>query len=116
MSGDDNSDRNTLGITDDSFDRLYKRLIEIPKSVRKFYIQFSAGKEIAVSRLIEQDDVKYNEYGLISESVVKFVLEENYTDIEDEVNLNADIVISKNYIPEKICYINYGGERIVLEW
>jgi hypothetical protein len=116
MSGNLEYNKMMLGAIDDTFDRIYKKVIEIPRSVRKFYIQFENRKKIAVRRLIEQDGVQYDEYGSVSDSVIKFVLEEKYTDTEEEPDMKEDIVISKNNIPEKMWFINHRGECVAIEW
>ena len=115
LSGDELRDKVELGIVDDSFTRLYKRLLAISRSVRHFCILIN-GEEISAMRIIDQGDVGYDQYGYISESTIKFVKTENYTKIEDEPNMKVDLELSADNMPEKIWYYRQGDEKVLIEW
>lgn len=89
-------------------------MIEIPKSVRKFYIKFEGQEEKLAYRLISQDKPKYDLYGFLVLSDIKFVSEKYYTDIENEEEMVPDIIIDRNNIPEKIWFVKHGGERVLI--
>lgn len=105
-----------LGIIDKRYEQLYKRMIEISKSVRKFYIKFEGQEEKLAYRLIDQEKPKYDLYGFLVLSDIKFVSEKNYTDIENEGEMVPDIIIDRNNIPEKIWFVKYGGERVPISF
>lgn len=115
MTGNDISDYNRLGIIDNDFDNLYKRLIEIPRSVAKFKIQFGAEQPIYVRRLFEQEKPIYQESGSLSTSKIKFVSEEKYSK-DCEIYGTADIILSSDNIPSKVWFIKRGGEEVEIEW
>ena len=41
-------------------------------------------------------------------------MKKNYTDIENEGEMVPDIIIDRNNIPEKIWFVKYGGERVLI--
>jgi len=116
LSGSIEDDNRLLGITDDAFDRLYKRMIEIPRGVSKFCIKFAYKEEIIVRRMFNQDKPIYNDNGSVMSSSIKFITEEKYSTLEDETNVIPDVIIDRNNIPEKMWFIKYGGERGSIEW
>lgn len=108
--------KNALGIINNRYEQLYKRIIEIPKSVRKYIIKFPEQEEKIVYRLIKQDKPKYDPYGFLILSNIKFISADLYTDIEDEDEMIPDIIIDKENIPEKIWYLTYSGKKVLIEW
>jgi len=116
LSGSIEDDNRLLGSIDDAFDRLYKRVIEIPRSVRKFCIKFVDQEEIIVRRMFNQDKPIYDDNGSVMLSSIKFVTEEKHSTIEDETDVIPDVIIDRNNIPEKMWFIKCGGERKTIEW
>ena len=116
LSGSIEDDKRLLGITDDDFDRLYKRMIEIPIGVSKFCIKFAEQEEIIVRRMFIQDKPIYDDYGYVMSSSIRFIAEEKYSTLEDETDVVPDVTIDRNHIPEKLWQIKYRGERDSIEW
>ncbi|MBQ6441499.1 MAG: hypothetical protein IJJ13_02765 [Lachnospiraceae bacterium] len=114
MTDSDESDFETLGIIDSSFVLIYRRLIELPRSVAKFKIQFGSEQPMYVRRLHVQDKPVYQKNGSIT-STIKFVKEENYSE-ECETSGFADIILSANNIPSRIWLIKRDGEEVEIDW
>lgn len=109
-----------MGIIDDSYDRLYKKLKEIPRSIRNFYLEFESGLEIKAIRKYLQIDPIYNNNGVI-QSDIHFIKVDDFQ-IEYDEQLKLDIPkgnklnISRNNLPQKVWYVKRGGERVLIEW
>ena len=109
-----------LGMLDDGYDRLYNRLIVIPKSTKNFIISFSGGDEIKAERLLNQESPAYDFYGSITSSV-KFALTESRYSTDYETFLQSltednTLVLSRTNIPENVWFVKPDGERVIVEW
>ena len=109
-----------LGMLDDRYDRLYNRLIVIPKSTKNFIISFSDGDEIKAERLLNQESPAYDFYGSIT-STIKFALADSRHDADYETFLQSlteynTLVLSRSNIPENIWFVKPDGERVIVEW
>lgn len=117
MSGNIEKDKSLLGIQDDAFDSLYKKVQELPRSMYEFIIRFSGGKEIQAYRSFYQEKTKYDEFGSVISSRIKFVKTdvfspENYDKAMKGAWVDKEFFIDKDNIPEYIAYINGRGEEI----
>lgn len=120
LTGNPNMDCTELGMLDDGYDRLYNRLIVIPKSTKNFIISFSGGDEIKAERLLNQESPAYDFYGSITSSV-KFALTESRYSTDYETFLQSltednTLVLSRTNIPENVWFVKPDGERVIVEW
>lgn len=106
-----------LGIQDDSFDKIYKQIVRLPRSQCKFCMEFDDGKIIKAIRLFEQEKVKYDQNGSVRQSTIRFAKVEDFN-VEEEYLLNIpkgnEIVLKYGHMPKKIWRIN-NGEKILIE-
>lgn len=121
LSSHEDDDYFRLGMVNDSFDRLYKKLIQIPKSVGQFYIQFKGNEPFKAFRLYDQDNPKYDNNGSLHNSVVKFVKVDDfqiddYEDFLKSIREKDEVILSNDRVPEKIWFVRYGGEKVLIEW
>lgn len=119
LSGDPDLDREILGIYDDNFDRMYKRMTEVPLGNRRFYLKFKNGDEIKAVRLYEQDRPKYDKKGSLRESVIRFVKVDNFDeDYHEIVNraIKDTLIVDCNHVPEQIWLSLGDGQRMPIEW
>lgn len=119
MSGSIENDKSLLGIQDDRFACLYKKIQELPHSVYKFIIRFSGENEIQAYRHFYQEKTKYDDSGSVISSRIKFVKTdlfspENYNKAMEGAWSDKKFFIDRDNIPEYIAYINGRGERIEL--
>lgn len=120
-SGNDKTDQELLGIIDDSYDRLYKRVQELPRGISKFIVRFNDGRTIKAYRHFYQAETSYSVEGSVSKSVIRFVevnefSSDNY-DRAMEGNLSEnEFLISCNRIPDYIAYINGRNEEVQITW
>lgn len=110
-SGNDKTDRELFGIIDDSYDRLYKRVQELPRGISKFIVRFNDGKTIKAYRHFYQAETSYSEEGSVSKSVIRFVevnefSPDNYDKAMEGKSSENEFLISCNRIPEYLAYIN----------
>ena len=117
MSGSIENDKSLLGIQDDRFACLYKKIQELPHSVYKFIIRFSGENEIQAYRHFYQEKTKYDDAGSVISSRIKFVKTdlfspENYNKAMEDAWSDKKFFIDRDNIPEYIAYINGRGERI----
>jgi len=120
LTGSKEQDYKRLGIIDDSYDRLYKKLNEIPLSTRNFYLEFGNGIEIKAVRLHFQNKPIYNDNGYI-QSEICFAKVDDLNIENDEkilVNISAENVIkvSRANLPRKVWFVKYSGERAIVLW
>lgn len=112
-----------LGIESDSFDRLYKKLNSIPRSVRRFVLQFkNDNTEIKAVRLFEQELARYDNNGSLKDSVLYFypVDDFNETDLKSAYINPKDekiIVIDNNSVLEKVWWYDLvSKKKHLVEW
>ena len=113
-------DGSFLGIENNSYDRLYKKLNDIPRSVNCYYIQFSDREPIKAIRLYDQETPQYDNIGNI-QSIIKFVKVEDFH-IEDYESFLANVskenilILSRNNVPEKIWWYNKYKGQVEITW
>lgn len=120
LHGEISEKKRALGIQDDSFDRLYKKIMLLPR-IQDFCIKFPNKKEQYFRRILNQKCTSYTNSGSVEENVLKFVTiekyqyfrEKNYCGL-DEIGIDA--VINNKNIPEKVWFIKYDGEMVEIKW
>ena len=118
LSDDFELDSMRLGITDNSFDKLYKQLALLPRSVEKFIMEFKNGERLYAYRAFEQENPSYSSSGSLSDSRILFIQVENF----DSNNRYSELFgqqerhfyLDKNNIPSYIAYINGRNEEKVI--
>lgn len=120
MTGSLEEDYKLLGIKDDSYDCLYKKLKEIPRSVKNFYLEFENSIEVKAVRLLLQDRPSYDANGNV-QSEICFVKVEDFH-IEDYEKFLANIseenkvILSRNNMPQNVWLVKHGAERSLVKW
>lgn len=120
LYGETSLNKVALGIEDDSFDRLYKKIMEIPKGIDLCF-KFKNKARQCFHRLSNQDHTKYSDNGSMKKSTIKFITIEKYQTFREKnfqgyKDTEADVVIDKNNIPEKVWFIKYNGEMVEITW
>lgn len=121
LTGNHQEDITILGIADDSFDRLYKRVQELPRGVSKFIVCFDGKEPIKAYRHFVQDPTAYDENGSVAASQIKFVAVDNFSGDEyDKVmqgkNPEKEFVLNHSNMPVQISYINGKNEEVLISW
>ncbi len=115
--GSASEDYRMLKAKDDSFDRLYKALIKIPKSVDEFFIKFPGEEEFTAIRLHDQEAPQFDDNGSII-STIKFIKVPDFP-IDDYnaliENIDNMISVTRTNCPEKVCwYTKRKGKNAVV--
>ena len=118
LTNDPNTDKDLLGICDDTFDRMYLALADVPKG-RLFYLQFQGEEEIAAYCPYEQERPRYDSNGSLRESTVCFVKHRpnvDYIDLMTHRTKEDEIIVDCNHMPERIWLSLGAGRRRLIEW
>ena len=120
FSEDQNRDYELLCIEDDSFDRLYKALVRIPRSVKNYYMQFGSKEAFKAVRLYDQKSPCYDENGNL-QSTIRFVKVddfyiEDYESFLKTITEDNEIIVSRNNKPSKLWYTIPKKGRVLIEW
>lgn len=121
LSNSDDRNREILGISDTGFAKLYRSIVNIPRSQNRFILEQN-GEKIKVIRLYDQERVQYTEGGSLNKSKIEFAKVEDYH-IEDyesflsELTDDRRINVTANNYPDKIWLVvrTTGEERLVWE-
>lgn len=121
ISQDVEESKKLLGIQDDSFDRLYKIIQEIPRGIKKFVLKYEDGKTIKAYRYFYQEDTRYDSSGSVSMSRIKFVLVDDFSmEIYDAAMsggmADKEFYIEKDNIPSYVAYINGRDEEVQIDF
>lgn len=121
LTGDYQKDIEELGIAEDSFDRLYRKIQEIPRGISKFIVYFPEREPIKAYRHFNQGQTIYDKNGSVSSSQIRFVVVDRFSD--DEYNKamkneysNREFALKWNNVPIKVSYINGRNEEIFIKW
>ena len=113
IASTEEAERTVLGIVDDNFDRLYRALRWIPRSVRKFVIELDNGIIIHAIRPVEQSSPVFIEGGSLENSEILFVRVKDFT--QDYYGFSIKdykpedlFVIKADLLPAKIWYCIQG--------
>ena len=118
LTSDLTTDRELLGIYDDTFDRMYLALAEVPKG-RLFYLQFHGEEEIAAYCPYQQERPKYDTNGSLKESSICFVKRRpnvDYVELMTNRTKEDEIIVDRNHMPEQIWLSLGKGKRKLIEW
>ena len=121
LTGDYQNDMDELGINDDSFDRMYKKIQELSRSIRKFILYFDGQKPVKAYRHFTQEPTVYDNNGSVAASEIIFVAVDEFSGDEYDRAMQGryrekEFALRKDCIPEKISYINGRGEEVSLVW
>lgn len=110
-----------LGIESDSFDRLYKKINNIPRGQKRFIFQINSHEQ-KVIRLYNQIPPVYDENGSLKNSMVYFYPVETFTNKDyNYACKNIDnphlLIMNNNNIPEKVWWYDINkNKRHLVEW
>lgn len=102
-----------LGIIDDSFSELYKKVVSLPTGIT-IILQFNDSTKVRVKRIYYRDSIHYDELGLLNNNRLDFILVDNYKGNPEEKV--PDYVISKANMPQRVWYEKHGGEQVEIIW
>lgn len=113
-----------LSLENDSFERLYKKLKSLPRSITKYYIQFvNQESPVMAFRLYDQEQTVYDKAGKII-SPIRFVLVNDFSDMifnSDEEYLELVCVrekldITPDNVPIKMWWYNSRKGKVEIKW
>lgn len=121
LSGNHQKDYELLGIKDDSFDRLFRKIQELPGGMNKFIISFPEKKPIKAYRHFTQEKIIYDVNGSVISSRIKFVEVDNFDGDEYDnamqgMYADKELYLSQSNIPTRISYINGRNEEVIITW
>lgn len=121
LTGNHMKDCEVLGIDDDSFDRLYKEIQGLPKSVNKFIVYFDNQVPIKAYRHYTQEPTTYDNNGSVHASKIRFVSVDEFSGDEYERAMQGEyksreFTLRNNNMPAKISYIRGRQEEVFIVW
>lgn len=121
LTGDHLSDCKVLGIGDDSFDKMYKKIQELPKGITMFIVYFDGQSPIKAYRHYAQEPTVYDENGSVGASKIRFVTVDEFSSDEYDMAMRGDyksreLTLRNDNMPAKISYINGRQEEIFIVW
>lgn len=123
MTGTIEDDIKILSLENDSYERFFKKISEIPRSVTQYYLQFGQDEPIKAFRLFEQDKPSYDNSGKIV-STVKFVLVDEFSEMHVEtyegynrlIGSKRQLEISRQNLPDRIWWYNEAAGMVEITW
>ena len=121
LTGDHQNDIKALGIYDDSFDRMYKKIQAIPRGVNKFVIYFDGQEPIKAYRYFMQEPTIYDDNGSVTASKVRFIAVDKFESDECDRAMHGEyqereFTLRRDNIPTKISYINGQQKEVFVIW
>ena len=121
LTGDHQKDMDKLGINDDSFDRMYKKIQELPRSVKKFILYFDGQKPLKAYRHFTQEATVYDNNGSVAASEIIFVAVDEFSRDEYDCAMQGryrenEFALRRDNMPAKISYLNDRHEEVFLVW
>ena len=121
LTGNHQEDADALGIDDDSFDRMYKKIQELPRGMSKFVVYFDEQKPIKAYRHFTQEPTIYDDNGSVATSKIRFVAVDEFESDEYDRAMQGkyrerEFTLRKDNMPAKISYINGRQEEIFIVW
>ncbi|MBR2590902.1 MAG: hypothetical protein IKE65_08260 [Clostridia bacterium] len=101
-----------IGVTDNSFDRLFRKINNLPYSVKHCIFQFDENVKYKVIPLLDQESPTYSQYGN-NNSRISFAV---HTFDENVPFDGKKIYLSRNNMPEKMWIETFDDEIIQIEW
>lgn len=117
MSDNLNTDKKSLGIDDNTFDRLYKNIQELPRGIKKFILRFDNTQTIKAYKHYYQEKTIYNSIGSVSESKIRFVKVDDFSSEKYENAMEGrysenEFYITNENMPVYVAYLNGKNEEI----
>lgn len=121
LTGNHQSDCKALGINDDSFDRMYKKIQELPRGTTKFVVYFYGQSPIKAYRHYTQEPTVYDDNGSVGASKLRFVSVDEFSGDEYDRAMQGEyksreFTLRNDNVPAKISYINGRQEEISIVW
>lgn len=120
------SENTLLGIIDNSFENLYRKIMEYGPG-NYYYLTFPSGPPMFVALPMKQSLPEYDNDGLIINPSLRFVKmsreslgdwrKDDWGEIEDEFSDEKTITVCRNYMPTDVKYIDkITGETKAINW
>ena len=121
LTGNYMSDCKALGIGDDSFDKMYKKIQELPRGITKFIVYFDGQVPIKAYRHFTQEATVYDDNGSVGASKIRFVSVDEFSGDEYDRAMQGEyksreFTLRSDNMPVKISYINGRQEEIAIVW
>lgn len=121
LTGNYTSDCKALGIGDDSFDKMYKKIQELPRGITKFIVYFDGQVPIKAYRHFTQEATVYDDNGSVGASKIRFVSVDEFSGDEYDRAMQGEyksreFTLRSDNMPVKISYINGRQEEIAIVW
>lgn len=121
LTGNYMSDCKALGIGDDSFDKMYKKIQELPRGITKFIVYFDGQVPIKAYRHFTQEATVYDDNGSVGASKIRFVSVDEFSGDEYDRAMQGEyksreFTLRSDNMPVKISYINSRQEEIAIVW
>lgn len=121
LTGNYLSDCQELGIDDDSFDKMYKKIQELPRGITKFIVYFDGQVPIKAYRYFTQEPTVYDDNGSVGASKIRFVSVDEFSGDEYDRAMQGEyksreFTLTNDNMPVKISYINGRQEEIAIVW
>ena len=119
LTGDHHSDCKALGIDDDPFSRMYKKIKELPRGITQFIVYFDGQAPIKAYRYYNQEPTLYDNNGSVGASTIRFVSVDEFCGNEYDRAMQGEykskeFTLRNNNMPAKISYINGWQEEIFI--
>jgi len=121
LTGNLQDDKNALGIIDDSFNRLYRKIQDLPRGISEFIVYYRDQEPLKAYRHFVQEPTVYDDMGAVSASKTRFVAVDEFSHDEYDQAMQGkypakEFYLSADNIPEKISYINGRHEEVFIVW
>lgn len=121
LTGNHMNDCEVLGIDDDSFDRLYKKIQGFPKSVNKFIVYFHNQVPVKAYRHYTQEPTIYDNNGSVHASKIRFVSVDEFSGDEYDRAMQGEyksreFTLRNDNMPAKVSYICGRQEEVFIVW
>lgn len=121
LTGNHMKDCKALGIDDDSFDRMYKKIQGLPKSVNKFIVYFDNQVPVKAYRHYTQEPTVYDNNGSVRASKIRFVSVDEFSGDEYDRAMQGEyksreFTLRNDNMPVKISYIRGRQEEVIVVW
>lgn len=126
LSGDEQADEIHLGVTNRSFDRMYRALMK--QGTGQYYLlKFSGSDPIFVALPMSQQNPQYDRDGILYDTKIRFIRinrdisedwhADDWVKIEDDYGSENVVYVTPEHRPESIIYFDkMSGQQIRLSW
>ena len=120
------SERSLLGIIDNSFEMLYRRIMEYGPG-NYYYLHFDSEIPAFVALPMQQESPNYDNNGLITNASLRFVKTgrksienwrmDNWGQIEAELSDDKTVIVTRNNMPSSVTYVDkITGQTTDIKW